>query len=214
MRWRSTRVRRSSASVARSLASETPTLVSRGSRVTFQKGAAWLLCGAGQWCTSAFRTTPKATSTATTATTCTKTTNRPRLRGRFVVFVHVVAVVAVLVAFGVVLKAEVHHCPAPHRSHAAPFWKVTLLPRLTRVGVSLAKDRATDADDRRTLVDRHLIVLAHPHRQLLEREARADIADSGKVGPGVVVLRRHRHEPGDAEAQLMELVHQSGHRRR
>ena len=69
------------------------------------------------------------------------------------------------------------------------------------------EQHASDAHDRRALLDRDLEVVAHAHRELAEPEVRRrGRASAANHGRGSTAVRRHRHETRDVEPGLAERV--------
>src|ERR1051326_1394155 len=64
---------------------------------------------------------------------------------------------------------------------------------------SRSKDRAADAHDRRSLFDRDLVVVTHPHRQLFQSEVISNRIHLAEPAARIVVLRRNGHESAKQE---------------
>src|SRR5262249_27347765 len=61
------------------------------------------------------------------------------------------------------------------------------------------EDRAPDAHHRRSLFDRDLEVLAHPHREMRQADSIADLAKPSEIFAGVAD-RRNRHQSHELQA--------------
>src|SRR3954470_16815766 len=92
---------------------------------------------------------------------------------------------------------------AAFHSHAAPPRQEPGSP--LRLGRTLAEDGRADANDGCPLLDRRLVVGAHPHRQLRQRRRSAQLvaqlAEAPEVLSRVVLGGRDAHEPFAAERE-------------
>src|SRR5688572_3596703 len=91
-----------------------------------------------------------------------------------------------------------------------------LPPRPARDGYPGGRSRpwteedAAESDDGGALLDRDLVVLAHPHRELQQLLAGGEVGQRGEPPTRIPGMGRDRHEPHDVEPRTPGGVGEAG----